>query len=196
MTEIKKTSTNSRALVLNQGGMPIDIVSWDESVVACLTGKAISLAEYPNMFVHTGYNKITGKRSKLAVPSVIQKLSAPVDKVQFVRTIPPTRENLLHRDNHRCCYCHTKLTTTTATIEHVYPESKGGLSDWANCRAACLTCNGLKGDKLLSELGWSLTHVDIPTIKGDASKSIIYKVGGRVLDESWRPYINWEVKWR
>lgn len=194
MTEKQKTRNNSNALVLNQGGMPIDVIPWEESIVACLTGKAIVIAEYDDLFVSTGYN-MNGKQTKLHVPSVIQKLTAPVDRVKFVRTLPATRENLLRRDRNRCCYCKAKLTIDTATIEHVHPESKGGLSDWANCRVACSPCNRMKGDKLLSELGWRLDPVPIPVVRGNAAKSLVYKLGGRIPDESWRPFINWEVKW-
>jgi 5-methylcytosine-specific restriction endonuclease McrA len=194
MNERQKTRTNSNALVLNQGGMPIDVIPWEDSIIACVTGKAIAIAEYDDLYISTGYNAY-GRVTKFRVPSVIQKLTAPVDRVQYVRTLPPTRENLLRRDRNRCCYCKSRLTLDTATIEHVHPESKGGLSDWANCRVACSSCNRIKGDKLLSELGWQLDDVPIPIVNGNASKSLIYKLGGRIQDESWRPYITWEVKW-
>lgn len=175
--------------------MAIDVIPWEESVVACLTGKAIVIAEYSDMFIHTGNNAVTGENGCIPVPSVIQKLSAPVDKVRYVKTLPTTRENLLRRDKYRCCYCRVKLTIETATIEHVHPQSKGGLSDWMNCRIACGMCNRKKGDKLLSELGWKLDPVSIPTVRGNASKSIIYKLNGRILDSSWKPFVNWEVRW-
>lgn len=196
MKTIKKTRYNSKALVLNQSGIPIDVFNWEESVISCYTGKAISLHNYPDMYVTTGYNAITGISELIPVPSVIQMPSAPSDKVQYVRSLQPTRENLLKRENGKCCYCRCRLTYEDATIEHVYPESRGGLSDWINCRMACGSCNRRKGDKLLHELGWVLKDIGIPTLSKDAAKSIINKVGGRILDESWRPYINWEVKWK
>ena len=197
MTEKTKTTKNSLALVLNQGLIPIDVIPWEESIlVKWGNGRGVVLAEYPDMFVRTGYSAITGEQGVFKVPSVIQYLDAPVDKVQYVRTLQPTRENLLKREKYKCCYCHCRLTLDTATIEHVYPQSKGGLDDWINCRMACSPCNRKKGDRLLSELGWKLDEVAIPTVTSAVSKSIMNKVGGRILDESWRPYINWEVVWK
>lgn len=39
--------------------------------------------------------------------------------------------------------------TNTATIDHVIPKSKGGLSDKFNEVAACHDCNSRKADKPL-----------------------------------------------
>ena len=83
---------------------------------------------------------------------------------------------------------------STVTLDHVYPVSKGGLSDWANLRAACSKCNGEKGNKTLSDLGWKLrSRVGIPTLTKGAPKNVITKIGGRIADESWRNYIYWNV---
>ena len=43
---------------------------------------------------------------------------------------------------HRCLYC----GAPSESIDHVFPRSRGGLSDDANCVPACLDCNGAKGD--------------------------------------------------
>lgn len=53
------------------------------------------------------------------------------------------RRGLLERTGHRCLYC----GAPAATIDHVHPLSRGGLSVPENCVPACLTCNGIKGDQ-------------------------------------------------
>ncbi|MFM2024147.1 MAG: hypothetical protein RLZZ56_160, partial [Actinomycetota bacterium] len=42
------------------------------------------------------------------------------------------------------------------TIDHVQPKSKGGADSWENLVACCLKCNNAKGNKTLSEIGWTL----------------------------------------
>jgi 5-methylcytosine-specific restriction endonuclease McrA len=48
---------------------------------------------------------------------------------------------------YRCLYCGTDITTG-ATEDHFIPLSKGGSNYIENIRAACLTCNISKGNKL------------------------------------------------
>lgn len=57
------------------------------------------------------------------------------------------REQML-RDTRiiRCHYCGKMLTADLATIDHVKPISKGGLTERRNCVWACSPCNHRKGD--------------------------------------------------
>lgn len=49
----------------------------------------------------------------------------------------------LHRYTDHCCiYCGQR----SESIDHVLPQSRGGLSVTENCVPACLSCNGQKGD--------------------------------------------------
>jgi len=49
----------------------------------------------------------------------------------------------LHRFTDQCCvYCGKR----SESIDHVHPQSRGGLSVTENCVPAYLACNGLKGD--------------------------------------------------
>lgn len=59
----------------------------------------------------------------------------------------------MRRDNFRCVYCGRRAET----IDHVHPRSRGGKHVWENCVASCMTCNHSKADRLLSELGWTLS---------------------------------------
>ena len=55
----------------------------------------------------------------------------------------------IHRvTNHSCIYC----GKPSESIDHVLPQSRGGLSVTENCVPACLACNGLKGDA--DAFGW------------------------------------------
>ncbi len=46
----------------------------------------------------------------------------------------------------RCVYCAKHLDHGTATLDHVYPRSRGGAHDPGNLVVACGPCNRLKGD--------------------------------------------------
>ncbi len=52
------------------------------------------------------------------------------------------RRELHQLTGHRCLYC----GAASESIDHVFPRSRGGVSDDDNCVPACLDCNGAKGD--------------------------------------------------
>ena len=52
------------------------------------------------------------------------------------------RRSLHQVTDHRCIYCGER----SESIDHIHPQSRGGLSVTANCVPACLACNGHKGD--------------------------------------------------
>jgi 5-methylcytosine-specific restriction endonuclease McrA len=49
---------------------------------------------------------------------------------------------VLRRDRHVCHYCGGQATTA----DHIVPKAKGGTDSMDNLVAACLSCNGSKGD--------------------------------------------------
>jgi 5-methylcytosine-specific restriction endonuclease McrA len=182
-------------LVLNKAYMPIDVYEWGDAICDWFCNRAEIVDEYTDVKLRGGMDAITGHQFSMNCPSVIRKTGADGEGGRFVNFLPLTRTNILDRDKYLCAYCGCKLTLSTMTLDHVYPESKGGLSDWTNLRAACSRCNGEKGDKTLSELGWKLrSRVGIPTITKGAPKNIVTKIGGKIADESWRKYIYWSVE--
>ena len=64
---------------------------------------------------------------------------------------PIYRKEAFERDNWICCYRGGKLTTTTATIDHSVPQSKGGGHDIGNLRTSCLMCNSIESVKSYEE---------------------------------------------
>lgn len=61
------------------------------------------------------------------------------------------REAILDRCRGRCWYCGAALTRGEWTLDHVQPRSRGGGSGDSNLVAACVTCNGAKGNRTLEE---------------------------------------------
>lgn len=57
--------------------------------------------------------------------------------------IPPRLRKLIFtRDGHRCLHCGT---TEDLTVDHVFPESKGGSMTVWNLQTLCRPCNSRKG---------------------------------------------------
>jgi 5-methylcytosine-specific restriction endonuclease McrA len=58
-----------------------------------------------------------------------------------------TRIGMLRRDKYTCRYCRSYGDT----MDHVIPESRGGLTNWLNCVTACETCNSDKANRTPKE---------------------------------------------
>lgn len=58
------------------------------------------------------------------------------------------RERLLSVDRRRCCYCltTTAITGIEMTVDHIWPQSKGGATFFENLCLACSACNTFKSD--------------------------------------------------
>jgi 5-methylcytosine-specific restriction endonuclease McrA len=55
------------------------------------------------------------------------------------------RRRVIERDGLRCVYCDDDLTNKEVHLDHVIPESKGGLTNYANLQVTCRKCNLQKG---------------------------------------------------
>ena len=191
----KVTTSKPLVLVLNKGYMPIDVRPWGVAIGDIFTGRADIVHNYEDVTLHAGFDAITNSQFTMPCPAVVRMVHSDVGVYAMSTTLPLTRKNILDRDKGKCAYCGTYLNMSSMSIDHVYPESKGGLTDWMNLRACCTKCNSTKGSKTLSELGWTLrSRVGIPTLSKDAPKNIINKIGGRIEHESWRKYIYWSVE--
>ena len=70
---------------------------------------------------------------------------------------PSPRTRRVHeRDDYTCQYCAIDLTPETATVDHVLPVSRGGLSDFDNLVSSCTPCNERKGNRTPDEAGMPL----------------------------------------
>ena len=55
------------------------------------------------------------------------------------------RRSVIDRDGPRCVYCDEDLTNAEIHLDHVIPESKGGLTSLNNLQVTCRKCNLAKG---------------------------------------------------
>lgn len=77
--------------------------------------------------------------------------------------VPWNKKNVLTRDRNRCMYC--GKTKCSLTIDHVFPQSRGGQTSFDNCVASCFECNNKKGNRTPREAGMRLIRQPFtPTI--------------------------------
>ena len=88
---------------------------------------------------------------RVALPRVPGGLTRRV-RPTTVRTLVTAKRSMKRaamRDcGQRCVYCGTCLELDSATLDHVYPVSKGGPHVLGNLVSACGGCNRMKGDML------------------------------------------------
>ena len=139
-----------RVLLLNATYEPLTALPLRRAVVMLLCGKAeVVHTDADGAVLHAATTSVT-------VPTVI-RLRAYV-RVPYRARVPMTRAALMRRDGIRCGYCGAKADT----VDHVVPRSRGGEHSWENCVACCSTCNHRKADRLLTEIGWTLSAVPLP----------------------------------
>ena len=99
------------------------------------------------------FDFILSSRLKIRVPKVIALTNynkLPKRKIRL------TRKNLLLRDKYTCQYTGKKLTSDQATIDHVFPSSRGGKNSWDNVVISSEEANAKKGDRTPQEANMSL----------------------------------------
>src|SRR5918998_4965183 len=142
----------SRVLLLNATFEPLTVVTAKRAVVLMLTGKAEC--------VQAALEGVAFRSESMSIPTPsVMRLSRYV-RVPYRRAVPMTRAGVLRRDGRRCAYCGKRADT----IDHVVPRSRGGAHTWDNCVAACRTCNSRKANRLIEEIGWSLSRVPRPIV--------------------------------
>ncbi len=158
------------ALVLNASYEPLGVVALRRAVVLVLSEKAF--------VVEAGTVTLHSERQSLVAPSVVRL--ARYVRVPYRHSIPLSRRAVMARDRHICAYC----TRRADTMDHVEPRSRGGRHEWTNVVAACASCNHRKGDRLLSELGWSL-----PTPPVQPTAPVALVLSSKTVEPVWHRYL-------
>ena len=134
---------NTSVLLINADYSPLCLISWQKAVKLISKGKVEVIKVSKKVICNFE------KTFKLLIPEVI-RLIKYVRNLWKVR-VPFSKRNLLIRDNFTCVYCGKNLDNHTASIDHVIPRSKGGVSNFENCVSACISCNNKKDDRSCSE---------------------------------------------
>lgn len=152
---------NTRCMVFNADGQPIQTVNARRGLVLYLKGKAEVTGEAAESY-------ISSEGDVWPVPTQIMLKKYRRVKSMFDVKAHLTQRNLFTRDNHTCQYCgryKSELRSSEfLTRDHVHPTHKGGTNTWENVVTCCSTCNNKKSNFTLSELNWKLLSTPrIPT---------------------------------
>ena len=117
---------NGRVLVLNSTYEPINVCSVRRAIVMVLKGVARTEERTANDLRTT--------RKTFPAPSVIRLMDyvhIPFERKSL------SRKNILLRDHNTCQYCGQIFNPADLTLDHVFPRSRGGPSNWDNLVACC-----------------------------------------------------------
>lgn len=131
-------------LVLNQDGRPLSVlplstIHWQDAVKAVYLDRNITVLEWYEDWV------VRSPSWETRVPAVIM-IDVYVKRAKEAR---PSRYNVALRDDFRCQYCGDSVPLNSCTLDHVFPASRGGESDWINLVTSCAKCNTHKGSRLI-----------------------------------------------
>lgn len=135
----------SDTLVLNADGqpysvLPLSTISWQESIKYLILEKVHVLEWYDEWMVSS-----PSWETKVPAVVMIKKYIKKNSNVRF------SKYNVMLRDNFLCQYCGIDLTVKTATMDHVLPVSKGGVTSFDNVVTSCQPCNTNKGNDLFPQ---------------------------------------------
>jgi len=97
-----------------------------------------------------------------------------------------SRHSIFERDRNTCQYCGKTLPRSQLTLDHVLPQSRGGLETWENLVVACMRCNVRKGNLTPEEAGMTL-------LRKPCRPAWLPRFGARLPNdhlEVWRRFID------
>ena len=164
---------NELVLVLNKDYLAVQIADVKDCISFLFTEKAKVITESYDTYSFEAWAKITKELKndtefaskyvgtikspsyELFIPQVVI-LKNGTYNTNTIKAIRFSRKNVFQRDNNTCQYCLKKFPKGELNIDHVIPKSRGGDNSWKNVVASCIYCNAKKGNKLLSEIKWTL----------------------------------------
>ena len=154
-------TTSSRHLILRLDvtGRPVRWICWQQAVV--LQAREM-IAWYAGEHAFTfagGINRVSGRRSRVTVNSIIAVKGRPRHGVVGNQVPPLSNRELFLRDAHLCMYCGKQFSEQYLTRDHLMPLSRGGRDRWSNVVTSCKSCNHAKGARTPDEAHMPLLAV-------------------------------------
>jgi len=173
------------ALLLNADFVPVSVyplatLRWQEALRGLILDKLVKVSEYD---------------VEVSSPSVSYRLPSVValrDYRKIPRHVPFTRTNIWLRDNGRCVYCKTPLSTSDLTFDHVMPRSRGGNSSWENIVCACAACNVKKANRTPDESGMYPDPVARRPTQHELARAASKLLKSAPAPKDWRDFIYWQ----
>lgn len=168
-----------RTLLLSSIYEPISFIDDRRIISLMIRGVVEEVSTWDDVL----FESFGEKRLKVNRPAVLKLVHSNTRPAR----IPTFRRAVVFvRDDWRCQYCLKSVSIRDATIDHIFPESRGGPTSWKNCITACKTCNRRKGNKTPEEAKMILRSVPkSPTL----AHLWGMKIAGTEWHESWAMFI-------
>ena len=170
-----------KVLKLNLSQEVLGVVTWIDAVKLLFRGAARRPSGHDEEY------EIPTSSGVFRLPTAI--VLSEYKNIPYKR-VALTTENLLKRDNFECQYCGDPLNAKTLTMNHIFPESRGGKRNWKNIVAACKTCNGKKDDRTPSEAGMNLRKRAVVPSEALIIMSVMDK---QEFSDSWNRWLESEA---
>ena len=164
-------------LLLNKDASPISVlplsaVGWQEAIKYLWLDRVHVLEWYDDWIVRS--------------PSWESRVPAVMMVKDYVKTKKYPRfskYNVSLRDHFECQYCGTHVTSQTVTMDHVWPISRGGKTNWENIVAACPPCNAHKGSDIIKprRMPYKPTYYELANIRKELPFDLKHP--------SWKDYL-------
>jgi 5-methylcytosine-specific restriction endonuclease McrA len=165
-----------RTLVLTPWMSPHRIASWQQGVVAVLSGAADPIEQYEAVCASPSVS--------IQIPAVIRlvkEIHANKKGVKF------SRANVYARDGQRCCYDGKRHPLRELNYDHVIPRERGGPTTWENIVTSCYACNSRKRNRTPAEAGMRM-HFQ-PYKPRVLPMTAPFLVDVASLPAQWAPYV-------
>ena len=129
-----------QTLLLDSSYFPLQMIDWKKALSLFFTERAEVVEHHADV-------EIRSTRESYKLPKVMRLFC----KIGDINVVKFNRLNVFYRDKFLCQYCHQKFKVSELTLDHVYPKSRGGKTNWENIVSACAKCNTKKADKLTNE---------------------------------------------
>jgi hypothetical protein len=100
------------------------------------------------------------------------------------RITPVLRRIVAEKSGYRCSYCLTaeEIVGTLFTVDHIVPESLGGLTTTENLCLSCWSCNLIKSDRIVAidPLTGETTRIFHPNTQ-TWSDHFVWEAGGLLI---------------
>lgn len=155
-------------LVLNRSWIPVNVISpYEVMILLCReSAEVIDPETYETYDLPHWIDRSIGRAKTMSPKKFIKTPRCSIEKPEVIllkeyykvpfTEVNFTRRNLYKRDNYTCLYCGMQYGPSNLSIDHVFPQSKGGKTSWVNCATSCKPCNSQKSNMTLTAVGFSL----------------------------------------
>jgi 5-methylcytosine-specific restriction endonuclease McrA len=145
-----------QVLQLDIQGTPQAWITPENAATHYATGSVVwQLGDVPLTTLRGGWSVANGRQSTLEISAIIALRGQPKRNLNDI--VPSfSKSALIRRDVNRCGYCNQVFKSCDLQVEHIFPQSRGGLTKWENTICACAYCNSKKRDRTPEEAGMEL----------------------------------------